>query len=184
MSKTGGGSWVCLALLGLVACSSPAAPPAEGSAQVNFSVCTLPQQTISGPGGTPSGSKVGPNQTVLDGRGGYVVKCSVAGSGNSYSVSATIVGPDMTLTVDSKSVSPSGSGMATMSFATTQTLNNTYSSATDGCTLTTKSTTTTGLTVRPGSIWATYDCPTTTDPNNLNNGCHTTGYIVFTGCDH
>lgn len=186
MSKTGGGSWVCLALLGLGACSSPAAPPAEGSAQVTFSGCNFPPQSISGPGGTPSGAKVGANQTVLDGRNGYSVQCTVSQNGSSYSVSATIVGPDMTLSVQNGTVK-GGSGTATMSFLTTQSIN-TYTSnpgtspAPPPCNLTTASTTT-GLTVMPGSIWATYNCPQVVDPITLSNTCSTSGFIVFTGCN-
>jgi hypothetical protein len=183
MSKTGGGSWVCLALLGLVACSSPAAPPAEGSAQVTWTNgCSLSPDSINGPGGIPSGMKVGANQTVLDGRDGYKVSCSVVQSGSKYSVSASIEKPDeMTLTLDSSSISATG-GPASMSFFSPGSIN-TWTSPTGGCTITTTSTTE-GLTVKPGSIWATYICPQVSDVNNLGKTCQTSGFVVFTGCSH
>ncbi len=110
MRQTGGGSWVCLALLGLVACSSPSAPPAEGSVQITWTNgCSTSPATISGPGGLPSGSKVGANQTVLDGRDGYKVGCTVSRSGSTYSVSASIELPDdISLTVDGSGITFNG----------------------------------------------------------------------------
>jgi hypothetical protein len=182
MRQTGGGSWVCLALLGLGACSSPSPPPAEGSVQITWSNgCSLSPASITGPGGLPSGKKVGANQTVLDGRDGYKVSCTVSRSGGGYSVSATLELPDnIMLTVDANSVSTTG-GKATMSFYSPGSIN-TFNSPLEGCTLTTTSSTT-GLTIMPGSIWATYSCPGVADTNNLGKVCDTSGVIVFTGCN-
>ena len=182
MRQTGSGSWVCLALLGLGACSSPSAPPAEGSIQITWTNgCSTSPATISGPGGLPSGNKVGPEQTVLDGRDGYSVGCTVTQTGSTYSISASISLPNtISLTVDASGVSTTG-GKATMSFFSPQSVN-TWTSPAGGCTLTTKSTTE-GLTIMPGSIWATYSCPGVSTPSQYGSSCDTSGVIVFTGCN-
>ena len=153
MRHTVGGSWVASALLALVACSSPAPPPPEGLVTItNGDTCGLNGQ-IAGPGGLPAGNTLSANETVLDGRGGFHVSCSVKGNGQ-YSVAAEISDADITVTVANGTASGKPvSGTATMYLTTLQSLS-TYSGT--GCTF---SADINGMsTVEPGSLWAQYNC--------------------------
>jgi hypothetical protein len=180
MRHTFGGFWVCLALLGLGACSSAAPPPAEGKAQLNFSGCNyVPASIVATGGSLQPDSYAG---TVLDGQNGYHVSCTISGSGT-YKVLATIESPDMRLTVQGSGVSAGTSQQVTMDFTRSAvngnpgTLGDISSSA---CTLTI-----TGgdLTIKPGSIYAQYSCTDVVNPQNLQSSCTTSGIFLFTGCN-
>jgi len=167
MRLSGGGLWVCLALLGLGACSSPAPPPAEGSARLTFTSCSYSAQSINGPNGEPRFANGQLGQTVLDGRDGNHVSCKVFGSGL---VDTSISSPNMTLTVSGTVAG--NTSVVTMTFLTSALLN-TRSSST--CTLTVHK-------LIPGSIWADYSCTNVVDYSNLGTPCATNGEFVFTGC--
>ncbi len=181
MRHSVGGSWVCLALLALVACSSPAPPPPEGLVTItNGDTCGLNGQ-IAGPGGLPTGQSLSADETVLDGRGGFHVSCSVKPSGSGFSVAAEISDADITVTVSNGTVAGSSppSGTATLYLTTTQSLN-TYTGT--GCTFT--ATATDGVfKVEPGSLWAQYNCDSVQDPQNASKTCSPRGVIIVTGCD-
>ena len=163
--------------------SSSSAPVAEGDATINFSNCIYANAEIHGPGGSPTADNFG--ATVLDGStGGYRVSCSVTGNGV-YAVNAQIESPDMTLLVDSSDVSAgahmsffvAGSGGTQEVIVSTDSSNK----AAPTCTLTTNSTS--GIfVVKPGSIFAQYDCQTVTNAANLSASCHAFGLFYFTHC--
>jgi hypothetical protein len=175
MKLAGGGSLVCLAWLGLVACSSPAPPPAEGSASMLLCGGTN-SGSIHGPGGQSNIATNFIGQTVLDGRDGYAVSCTVSGSGTSFGISGEITAPDLTyLSVNGSA--GSGSSTVSMAFLAGRLVAPLISDAKTPCTLTTIKA------LRAGSIWAAYSCPSVSDPNSPGTTvCTATGEFVFTGC--
>ena len=169
MRHTGGGSWVCLALLGLVACSSAALPPAEGSASMTIACNQTFTGNINGPGGESNIADNYIGQTVLSGRDGYSVTCTV--QGNSISGDIESPGSSTILLVDGSAAQ--GSTLK-MWFYTTGMLNELSSSA---CTLTTIKA------LSAGSIWAAYSCTSVSNPSDLTTApCTASGEFVFTGC--
>ena len=184
MSHSGGGYWGYVALLAVFACSSPVPPPAEGSATVN-GFCSYPKVSISGLGGDPTSPPLQPNQTVLEGRSGFEVSCSVkATGGGNFAISGSIASRDMALTISSGDVSAATStGTAKIYIWTAQSLK-TISSETL-CTITATSNTVPGVfKVEPGSIWAEYRCTGMKDNINLSSvECSPRGEIVLTGCE-
>ena len=184
MRHTVGGLWLCVALLALAACSSPVPPPPEGAANIS-NLCNWNAE-IAGPGGLPTSQPLRPTQTVLDGRGGYHVSCSVKSSGGGYAFSAEIQSEDMSLTLYSGTAS-GNSGQVDVLLATTQSLN-TYSDTTlstsPRCTVSPTTNTNPGVFIaEPGSIWAQYNCTEVATQSDLSNTCSPRGIFVFTGCD-
>ena len=180
MRHTVGGSWACLTLLALVACSSPELPPPEGLVTItNGDACGLTGQ-IAGPGGLPTGSSLGANETVLDGRDGVNVTCSIkAKGGNQFDISAKIWTSEMTVEISQGTVTGGAtpSGTAQM-YLTTRSSLNTYGS-TENCTITAAN----GVyKVEAGSLWAQYNCASVQDPQNPTKICSPRGTIIVTGC--
>jgi hypothetical protein len=164
--------------------SSTSAPVAEGDATIQFTGCIYNGAEISKPGAAPSADNYG--GTVLDGStGGYHVSCLVSQKG-AYVVDAHIESPDMTtLSVVSSDVNAG----AQMSFfvagtgGTQEVIVSTDSNnkAAATCTLTTSSTSG-QFVVKPGTIFAEYDCPTVANVTNLSASCHASGFFYFTHC--
>ena len=148
-------------MLVCVACSNHAsAPVAEGDATINFKGCIYNGTAVSGPGGVPTATDYG--ATVLNGStGGYHVSCSVTHNGT-YAVNAQIDSPDMSLSVDSSDVTVgahmlffvAGASGTQQSIESSDATNNKPSS---NCVLTTASTAA-NFVVKPGTIFAQYDC--------------------------
>ena len=173
MKHTVGGLWVCSALLSLVACSSPEPPPPEGSTRGTVNSNGTHSANISG-GVQPSLVDHILGKTVLDGRNGYHVSCSITG-GDSYSVSGDITSPDGTsVTVEGSGVTKAQGGTVTMLFV----VSGVVSQVSDtNCTLPKVEE------LEPGSIWASFHCINVRDPTVLGTATGTAdGEFVFTGC--
>ncbi len=184
MRPTFGDSWACVALLTLVACSSPAPPPAEGNAIISSpsNGCNFVTESIFGPGGVPSSAGLG--GTVLDGtkdsNGDTVqVSCSVTSHG---SLNASIESSAMSLVIYSGNVG----GGADMSFYVASSGNPNAESIDEAtrkpaanCPIDTSA----PYILKAGSIYAHFDCPHVLVSSSTSLECDVNGFFVFTGCN-
>jgi hypothetical protein len=173
MRQSGGRSWMCLAPLVMLACSSADPPPPEGSVR-----CTVHNShpcNISG-GVAPQMDNSIMGNTVLDGRSGYHVDCNISGSGT-YSLSASISAPDQTsVTVSGEGIGATNSPTVAMYImATTGEVNNLGDTK---CTLKSPM-----KALEPGSIWASFHCSNLASPSNIGSEAIAgDGEFLFTGC--
>lgn len=177
MKHTFGAVFACLAIVGVSACGEASPPPAEGNALV--------QNMSSGVSRSIGGSS-GPadfGTTVLDGTEGVRVTCSVKRSGGSFSISGHIQSPEMTMDISSSDVA-AGAYMSFFVQASTLDSENSVDASNNSapsCTLTVSQAGTKYI-LKPGSIYAGYDCPTVRPQSNLTIH-HWSGRFLFTGCE-
>ena len=177
----------CLALLTVAACSSAEPPPAEGSSRgsISYSGSTF---TISISGGAPPQVNLSMmGNTVLDGRNGYQVSCTVKGAGQEFSghissQDGTSLDVEGSSAADGATFTASLYGTGTASGTGAGTIN----TLTDpGCKITTTTAQNEGKLpfVSPGSIWASFQCnhlTTSVAPDSIG---HTDiAEFLFTGC--
>lgn len=175
MKRTLGTYCVCLATVGLAACSSASPPPPEGNASMSSS------NGINRKIGNPSDTAYG--GTVLDGTQGIKVSCTVRHNGT-YAISGHIESAEMSLDVSAGNIDdgammtfyapPLGTGLSGTVDSITSVGSN--SSAGYTCTIT-------PTVVKAGSIYAHYNCPTVQSPSNLSTTLSVSGTFLFTGCD-
>jgi acyl-CoA hydrolase len=179
----------CLAVTSASACSSATTPPAEGNATLNYITSGL-TRAIYGEGGKPEDDKYG--GTVLDGTNGAHVSCSVRRSGSGYSVVGHIDNADMSIDVTSSDItacagSTTTTGCASMSFfvqgrADAERSVDESNDPAPTC-IVNVTQPNTKFVVKPGSIFASYDCLNVQASSNPGNRIHTQGKFLFTGCD-
>ncbi len=180
MKHSGGIISGCLALLTVAACSSAEPPPAEGSSRgiINFQGGVY---TIDISGGMPpqmDNSTMG--NTVLDGRNGFHVECSVKGPGQPFSGSISSDN-GASLSVNGASATAGATftanmfGSATANGAAGGTVN--YLQDPE-CTLTKLDSIT-----QAGSIWAMFQCKNLKTDSALGQvGTISLAEFLFTGC--
>jgi ABC-type phosphate transport system substrate-binding protein len=180
MRQIFGAVLACLAIVGVCACGEASPPPPEGNALV--------QNLSNGAHGIIGGSS-GPadfGTTILDGTQGVRVSCNVQRSGSSFSVSGHIESPDVSLEVSSTDIAAAGAYMtftiqgSTVSGALNSVDGNNNPAPT--CMLTTSEAGSKYI-VKPGSIYAGYDCSNTRASSALQTASHINGRFLFTGCD-
>jgi hypothetical protein len=134
--------------------------------------------------GNPNGpTSVLPGDRLMDGDNGASIQCSVQGGGP-YQFSGLIKGQssesdNVTLRITNGVIDANKmTGTATIAVNTPQ-LGATFTSAEGGCTISVVS-----QNVKPGSLWATANCATITDPSTAKAcavGSSTT--FVLENCD-
>jgi len=172
-----GAIFACVPVLGVSACGEASPPPAEGKAMVQ-NITTGANKTIGAGASNDFGG------TVLDGTNGTRVRCSVKRSGSSFAVYGHIENAEMSLDVNSTDISQ-GAMMAffiqgaTVDGITSVDDNNNNAPT---CVVNTAQPNTEYL-VKPGSIYASFDCPKVRSASNLTNTSHLQGRFLFTGCE-
>jgi len=176
-------------LLAALGCSDPVPRPPQGNLTLSV------QQALTGPVncpvpgktyivGNPSGpTAVDDGDRLIDGEHGASIKCSVHGGGP-YTFSGTIKGlssesDKVTFTITNGNVSADkATGTATIAVNTPQ-LPGTFTSPEGGCALTIVN-----GNVKGGSIWATANCPTITEPSTAKTcAVGTTTTFILENCD-
>ena len=180
MKQSGGISMGCLALLTVAACSSPEAPPAEGSSRGTITFAGgLYTINISG-GQPPQMDNRIMGNTVLDGRNGYHVSCTVSGQGQAFS--ASILSPDGT------SLEVSGANASDNATLSAYLYGTSTSSGTGAGTINVLSDLACKLVqvdplTSPGSIWAKFQCQALKTQSALSDSGHTdVAEFLFSGC--
>lgn len=145
---------------------------------VNAMTCPLIGNVPSPNIGKPPPNGAGdPGKRVYSGEGGLRATCSVHDNGGgSFGILGSVSGPSG-FTIDATISGPSG--MARIGIAADALPEPVRSPADQPCTVT-PVTTTRGLEVRNGEIWATFHCPSLTAPPTYN--CTVSGEFVFENC--
>jgi hypothetical protein len=162
-------------------------PPAQGNVTLSIqkldsSSCPVASRTYVV--GNPRGpNSVNPGDSLIDGEHDAKVSCSVRGNG-SYTFSATIQARSsdndpITLRISDGVINPDGkTGSATIGLFTPQ-LTSTFSSPESGCLVTVVN-----EQVKPGSLWATFTCPSISQPATAQAcGIGSTSTFVLENCD-
>ena len=128
-------------------------------------------------GGPPKSSIGDPGPRQVDGENFARIKCRVSGSGT-FGLSLSAETRATVFSVEGSSAG--GSGTATIGVAAPGTSGEKLVSEAGGCQL--------GLERPPfqvaaGNIWATFDCPSLTSPNQPGSQCRAQGEFVFENCD-
>ena len=151
---------------------------------VSFS-CNLPQGTLYSNESAPARDNYG--GTILDGTNGVHVSCTVL----THAIHALITSPNLQLSVDTisavtqaqMSFQVAGNASQIGSLNTVVSVDNNKNAA-DSCVLTVQPATSGDKYVlKPGSIFAYFNCPSVYDPQNPDRACGASGFFLFTGCD-
>jgi hypothetical protein len=182
---------------GLLGCSDPVPPSAEGALTTSISQSTLPDQSCTTPRGPMSigeysnvllGGAPGTNR-IVDGTNGSVA-CNVISNGTGFRIGATInadaleknaVGipyhQEFALHANYPALTTHAPG-ATASISATDT-NTQTNRADSACTLDVISL---GQDGTGGALFATFVCSNFIDSNTPGSGCRMTGTIVLENC--
>lgn len=180
MKQSGAMMLGCLALLAVAACSSAEPPPAEGSSRgnINFQGGVY---TIDMSGGvTPQMDNSTMGNTVLDGRNGFHVECSVKGPGQPFSGS---ISSDDGTSLSVRGASASSGATFTGNMFGSATANGSAGGTVNylqdpECTITKLDPIT-----QPGSIWAMFQCKNLKTDSALGQvGTIALAEFLFTGC--
>src|SRR6185369_7318170 len=115
---------------------------------------------------------------TIDGEGDSHVSCRVSGS-SSFTFSGRIQGDVPVLEISDGVLSNNMTGTARISVSNGAKLSTALSSAAADCTISVV-TNSKGVQVRPGSMWATFNCPALLhDPSD---GCSARGTFVLENC--
>lgn len=187
MMRSSGSLLACLALLTGAACSSPEPPPPEGSSRGGITFGGTPYTINISGGALPqmASSKMG--NTVLDGRDGYSVACSIKGAGQPFY--GKLQSPDGTYLEVNGATAADGAtftaymyGTSTASGSGAGTVNNLKD---DACKITVIAKNGAGAPyIEPGSIWAGFQCLNLTAQNGAlgQTGATDVAEFLFTGC--
>ncbi|HTA93057.1 MAG TPA: hypothetical protein VK745_25940 [Polyangiaceae bacterium] len=119
-----------------------------------------------------------PGASVVNGSNGSTISCSVSGQGTfAFSGSlrgVTAQGDEIAIAFSNGSVGPDGTGSTDVNFYTPQ-LSTDFSSATP-CSVTVED-----QQVKPGAIWASFQCAQVESPPS--GLCGLQGVVVFENCD-
>ncbi len=180
-------SFLAVPLLAALGCSDPVPLPAQGAVSLTIPnrgpVCPDSGYTYNIGNPTPP-SRTATGDSLVDGKGASI-SCSVRPSGAGYAFSGTIAGtttqgtPSNKVTVSFTSgvVDASGKGTANVSVFTTR-LGNPFNNGATPCTITVLQSQ-----VKPGSIWATFECASIVNPPDQTCGVSAESTIVFENCD-
>ena len=168
-------------LLAALGCSDPVPLPAQGAITLSIrkSTSTCPDSGTTYQVGDPLKPDSG---TLVDGDKGAKISCSVKGGGGSFAFSGSIAATTtsgeplpITVTLGEGTVDATGVGTANVGVYTPKFVE-TYTSNT-ACTVKVLNSQ-----VKPGSIWATFACPSITYPPD--SSCEVgTSTIVLENCD-
>jgi hypothetical protein len=168
--------------LAALSCSDPVPPAYKAGLTVNITgtgACPTSAATRTigepGPDSTGTAGKGGP---IFDGEKGVKTNCTVAG-GPQFNVSTSITGDGMSFNLNG-SVSSTGTGTATIGLYNSD-LAQQFSSPTGGCTVTPIQTAQ-GFQIKPGAMWAKFDCPTISG-SLATQTCRLRGEVVIENCD-
>jgi hypothetical protein len=189
-------SLLVLPLLAALGCSSPAPLPAQGGVTVSIHqpdtavqgmMCPIsPTQYQMGDPAAPTTISAG--DRLIDGQKGASITCSVQSNGsNTFSFSGNLhavntkTTPSQVVTInfDSGTIAANGTGTANVLFLSNGLSGSLTSPSGTPCTLTVVPPGTPD-TIKGGSIWASFNCPSiTSTPSNL---CGLSGVFVFENC--
>lgn len=171
---------VALAAFG---CSDPVPPAYKAGLRLNVTgtgACPTPGDEI-GIGSPPPNAQgvAGKGGPIFDREQGVETTCRVAGGGP-FNVSSSISGNGISFSLTG-TVAASGEGSASVSVYAPL-LGGTFASpAATPCTLTAVPTSA-GVQVKPGAMWATFNCPTIAgQPSTMM--CRLQGELVVENCD-
>ena len=168
--------------LAALSCSDPVPPAYKAGLTVNITgtgACpTSPVTRFIGETGPDSSGTAGKGGPIFDGEKGVKASCTVAG-GPQFSVATSISGNGMSFNLNG-SVSSAGTGTATIGLYASE-LASQFSSPPGGCTVTAIQTAQ-GFQVKPGAMWAKFECPTITG-QIATEVCRLQGEVVIENCD-
>jgi hypothetical protein len=170
------------ALLAL-GCSDPVPPASRAAVRINIpgsGACptTAATKGIGNPAPNSQGTE-GKGGPISDGEQGVTTSCSVKG-GPQYTVSAGVRQGAVSFSMTGSVNGTNAQGTATISVQTPD-LADLFQSASNACTLTAV-TTAQGIQVKPGAMWATYNCPMVQGPL-ATQVCRLQGDVVIENCD-
>ena len=164
---------------------SAGALPAQGAVTLQFgstpsSTCPEPAKTDLV--GNPAPSANDPGNSVIDGQNGASISCSVRGSGpftfsGSLHANDNENNPIAVSFTDGQVGTDKTNGTVTLNVFTSQ-LGPAFTSAPGACTVTVIN-----RQIKPGSIWATFACPSITSAPVGQCQIGSTSTIVFENCD-
>ena len=171
-------------------CSDPVPFPAEGGATLSIqspssgvsgTSCPVPGRTYEI--GNPAPTQSGPGESAIDGDKGASVKCSVKGNGP-FTFSGTLNArnnedktPVSITFVDGQVGADKNSGTVSVIVSTLD-LSSPFSSAAGACTVNVIN-----QQIKPGSIWATFSCPSITTPPSGRCTIGGNSVFVFENCE-
>ncbi|MEO6598241.1 MAG: hypothetical protein ABIQ16_00100 [Polyangiaceae bacterium] len=180
-------SFLAVPLLAVLGCSDPVPLPAQGAISLSVRLPTSVNGSTCPDSGTTyyvGDALTPPNAVLVDGDKGAHISCSVKGSGGGIAFSGSLAANTtqgdpypITVTFSDGVVDASGNGTASIGVYTPK-LSATYTS-TAACTVKVLGS---PLQVKPGSIWASFSCPSITAPPA---GLCEVGpsVVVFQNCD-
>ena len=168
--------------LAAISCSDPVPPAYKAGLRVNITgsgACptNAATRTIGEPG--PDAAGAGKGVPIFDGEKGIKTNCTVAG-GPQFNVATSITGNGITFNL-SGSVSSAGPGTATIGLYTAD-LAEQFTSAAGACTVSAVQTGPNLFQVKPGAMWATFDCPSIKG-SLATQTCRLQGEVVIENCD-
>jgi hypothetical protein len=184
-------SFLAVPLLAALGCSDPVPLPAQGA--ITLSV-RLPTSSVNGTcpdsgttyyvGAPAAPTTANPGNSLVDGDKGAHIGCSVKGSGGGFAFSGSLAANTtqgdpypVTVTFSNGVVDASGNGTANIGVYTPK-LSATYTSSA-ACTVKVLGS---PLQVKGGSIWASFSCPSITNPPS--GLCEVgSSVVVFENCD-
>jgi hypothetical protein len=164
-----------------ISCSDPVPPAYKAGVRVNVtSLSGCPASaTTRGVGNPPpeAAGTAGKGGPIFDGEEGVKATCSVKG-GPPFNVSTSVSGNFMSFNLTG-SLPASGPGTATIGVSMPELASKFFSSS--ACTLTAIQTSQ-GVQVKPGAMWASFNCPMVTG-EIASEVCRLQGEVVIENCD-
>ena len=164
-------------------CSDPVPPASRGAVRINITgsgACptTAATRGIGNPAPNSQGAE-GKGGPISDGEQGVSTQCSVKG-GPQFTVGTGIRQGAVAFNLNGSVNGSNGQGTGTISVQTPD-LADLFTSEPNGCTITAVQTAQ-GFQVKPGAMWATYNCPMVKGPL-MSQVCRLQGDVVIENCD-
>lgn len=190
--------WCVTAVLafGVLACSDPVPPPAQGAFLAHVtSPSPLPAGKQCRIGGAftydiPAVFATKPIEQLdadtylhkaVDGENGATVSCSVKGS-STFSFSGKLrQGDSVSLDISSGTMGADGKGTALIGIHNAMKLSSALTSPGPTCTVQAVKGQNNALQLKPGSMWASFDCNAVDAPPT--DSCSADGFFVLENCD-
>jgi hypothetical protein len=190
--------------LGALGCSDPVPPPAQGAFIAAVRSGVDGRQCPSGASITydvPAIAATDPDadckgqmrstcvldadtylRRVVDGEDGVVASCSVKGS-SSFTFEGEIRAEGQGIKISGGTLGADGKGTARITLTKTDQpgFSNALSSATGGCTIQATLDGNNKFQAKPGSMWASYNCPAVI--HEPGEGCTASGFFVLENCN-
>jgi hypothetical protein len=167
--------------LAALSCSDPVPPAYKAGVRANITgTGQCPTAPVTKEVGEPGPNKdtIGKGGPIFDGEKGVKASCTVAG-GPQFNVATSISGGGISFNMNG-SVSSAGTGTATIGMYAPE-LAGQFSSPAGGCTVTAVQTSE-GFQVKPGAMWASFNCPTIVG-QLATEICRLQGEVVIENCD-